>query len=232
MRQSGTKVNPPLRAVYRALYRHFGAQHWWPGRTRFEIMVGAILTQNTSWTNVEKAIARLRAARALSPARLHALSHRALAELIRPAGYFNLKAHRLHAFTAFLHHAHRGSLDRLFRLPTPALRSALLGVKGIGPETADSMVLYAAGRAQFVVDAYTRRLVERHDWMHPGADYHEVAALFTRMVPASVPVYNEYHALLVALGKHYCRPTPRCAACPLRRWLPAGAKKGTVDGRG
>lgn len=226
-----TNANPPLRAVYRALHHHFGPQHWWPGGTRFEVIVGAILTQNTAWSNVEKAIARLRAARVLNPARLHALPRARLAELIRPAGYFNVKAARLHAFTALLHEKYGGSLTRLFRRPTGTLRLTLLSVPGIGPETADSILLYAADRPVFVVDAYTRRLTERHGWTHTRATYDEVAQLFTRVVPASRPVYNEYHALLVALGKHYCRPTPRCDECPLRRWLPAEAKRGTADGR-
>ncbi len=212
------------RALYRALYRHFGPQHWWPGRTRFEIMVGAILTQNTAWTNVRQAITRLRAARALTPARLHALPLRRLAELIRPAGYFNLKAARLRALTGWLVQDYAGSITRLFRGDTPRLRATLLGVKGIGPETADSMLLYAAQRPVFVVDAYTRRLMERHGWASPRATYDELAASFALRLPRSPALYNEYHALLVALGKHYCRPVPRCAECPLRRWLPAKAR--------
>lgn len=232
MAPRSTTANPPVRPVYRALLRHFGPQHWWPGRTRFEIIVGAILTQNTAWTNVEQAIARLRTARVLTPARLHALPAAHLAELIRPAGYYNLKALRLHNFTTLLHRSFGGSLDRLFRLPTPDLRATLLAVKGIGPETADSILLYAAGRPVFVVDAYTRRLVERHGWLPPQVGYDEVAACFTRVVPPARAVYNEYHALLVALGKHYCRPKPRCAACPLRRWLPDEMKGSTTDGRG
>ena len=232
MAPRSTTANPPLRPVYRALLRHFGPQHWWPGRTRFEIIVGAILTQNTAWANVEKAIARLRRARVLTPARLHALPAATLAELIRPAGYYNLKAQRLYNFTTLLHTRFSGSLDCLFRTPTPELRALLLSVKGIGPETADSILLYAAGRPVFVVDAYTRRLLERHRWIRPGADYHELAACFTRVVPPSRAVYNEYHALLVALGKHYCRPTPRCTACPLRRWLPDETKGSTTDGHG
>ena len=232
MPRPSTNVNPPLRAVYRALYRRFGPQHWWPARTRFEVIVGAILTQNTAWTNVEKAIKRLRTAKALTPERLHALPPARLAELIRPAGYFNIKARRLRAFTALLHDQHNGSLTRLFRLPTADLRLALLAVNGIGPETADSILLYAANRPVFVVDAYTRRLTERHGWTTPRAGYDDVARLFAQLVPASLPVYNEYHALLVALGKQYCRPTPRCDDCPLREWLPARAKRGTADGRG
>jgi endonuclease-3 related protein len=232
MSPAPTNANPPLRAVYRALLRHFGPQHWWPGRTRFEVMVGAILTQNTAWTNVEQAIARLRQARALHPARLHALAPARLADLIRPAGYFNVKATRLRALTTMLHRDFGGSLDRLFRLPTPELRPLLLGVCGIGPETADSMLLYAGQRPVFVVDAYTRRLMERHGWLAPAATYDAVAATFARRVPATVPVYNEYHALLVALGKRYCRPTPRCPECPLRAWLPHRVKKGTADVRG
>jgi endonuclease-3 related protein len=220
MPSPSTNVNPPLQAIYRALLQHFGPQHWWPGRTRFEVIVGAILTQNTAWTNVEKAIVRLRAARALTPARLHALPHAQLAELIRPAGYFNVKATRLHAFTRLLHDHFEISLDRLFRLPATELRKVLLAVHGIGPETADSILLYAAERPVFVVDAYTRRLMERHHWIKPNATYDEMAGVFNRALRPGVSLYNEYHALLVALGKHYCRPTPRCTDCPLVRWLP------------
>ena len=220
MAHPSTNVNPPLGKVFQALLDHFGPQGWWPGRTRFEIIVGAILTQNTAWTNVEKAIVRLRAARALTPEKLHALPHAALADLIRPAGYFNVKATRLHAFTDLLHAHFDNSLNRLFRLPTPALRATLLAVKGIGPETADSILLYAAHRPVFVVDAYTRRLLERHGWISPKATYDEVAAAFTRVLPAEEPRFNEYHALLVALGKHHCRPRPRCTTCPLAAWLP------------
>ncbi len=222
MPRATARTKPPLDAVYRALFRHFGPQHWWPGRTPFEVCVGAILTQNTAWTNVEKAIARLRATRSLTPRALHALPAAALADLIRPAGYFNVKARRLHAFTGLLHDRHGGSLRRLFALPTPELRAALLATSGIGPETADSILLYAAGQPVFVIDAYTRRVLARHGWLDARSGYADAQALFTAQLPADLARYNEYHALIVALGKHHCRPRPRCEACPLRHWLPKG----------
>lgn len=221
LRGGAERATPPLAAVYHALWQAWGPQHWWPGRTRFEVVVGAILTQNTAWSNVEKAISRLRRERALTPARLHAVEQATLAEWIRPAGYYNVKARRLRAFTHMLFDSFAGRLDRLFALPQETLRATLLAVHGIGKETADSMILYAAQRPQFVVDAYTRRMLERHQWGDAAAEYDEVAALFVRALPVDVQVYNEYHALIVRLGKDHCRPRPRCDTCPLRSWLPS-----------
>jgi endonuclease III related protein len=211
--------------VYRALFRRFGPQHWWPGRTRLEVMVGAILTQNTAWTNVEKAIARLREAGALNLQTLHHASLEQLADWIRPAGYFRVKARRLRAFTNMVFDRFGGDLRRMFRVPTPELRRILLEVNGIGPETADSMLLYAGDRPVFVVDAYTRRFLSRHGWIREKTTYDEIAELFTRRVPHRVPLYNEYHALIVALGKNLCRTKPKCSECPLARWLPGRSKK-------
>ncbi len=222
---------PPLTSVYGALFRRLGPQHWWPGRTRIEIVVGAILTQNTAWSNVEKAIRRLRAAGALDLRRLHEARIETLAGWIRPAGYFRVKARRLRAFTDMVYRRFGGRLSRLFALPTPELRRVLLEVNGIGPETADSIVLYAARRPVFVVDAYTRRFLERHGWLQAGADYDDVAALFTGLIPRRESLYNEYHALIVVLGKTWCRPSPRCADCPLRRWLPGKARDQRSDVR-
>ncbi len=191
------------------------------------MMVGAVLTQNTAWTNVEKAIANLRRARRLTPARLHELPLPDLADLIRPAGYFNVKARRLRALTGLICDRFGGRLDRLFALDTGALRSALLATHGIGPETADSIVLYAAGRPVFVIDAYTRRMMERHGWASPRLPYDALAARFTASLPRDTTLFNEYHALIVALGKHHCRPTPRCTGCPLQGLLPsAGPRDG------
>ena len=214
---------PPLRAIYDALLAHFGPQRWWPARTRFEMMVGAILTQNTAWSNVERAMARLRAARALDPRRMHEAPLEVLADWIRPAGYFNVKARRLRAFTGWLIDKHDGSVARLFRTPPDRLREELLAINGIGPETADSILLYAGNHPVFVVDAYTRRFLQRHGWLTEGASYDAVAEVFTSRLPREVPLFNEFHALIVALGKTYCRPVPRCDACPLRKWLPARA---------
>ncbi|MBN1268643.1 MAG: endonuclease III domain-containing protein [Kiritimatiellae bacterium] len=206
--------------MYEVLFRAWGPQGWWPGRTRTEIIVGAILTQNTAWSNVEKAIRRLRRERALSLAALHAVPEQRLAEWIRPAGYYNIKARRLRAFTTMVANRFGGRLEKLFALDTPGLRQTLLEVNGIGPETADSILLYAAGRPVFVVDAYTHRILLRHGWIGPQAGYDEIAGLFTSALPRSVRVYNECHALIVRLGKDYCRATPRCDRCPLRPLLP------------
>ena len=208
-----------LRNIYQRLHAHFGPQEWWPGRSRYEVIVGAILAQNTNWGNVQKAIRRLRRAQALTPATMTALSLRRLEQLIRPAGFFAVKARRLHNFLAFLYTKYQGSLHRMFREEPGALRQALLGVSGIGPETADSILLYAGHMPLFVVDAYTKRIFSRHRLISRAASYDEVQAFFTNHLPRNTDVYNEYHALLVAVGKTYCRSIPRCDTCPLRRDL-------------
>jgi len=205
-----------LLGIYHRLYRQLGPQGWWPGRSRFEVIVGAILTQNTNWGNVEKAIRQLRGARALTPSTMSALSRHRLARLIRPAGTFAVKARRLQNFLAFLRTRYGGSLPRMFRDETAQLRDALLEVSGIGPETADSILLYAGRMPVFVVDAYTKRILARHHLISPETAYHEVQALFMSHLPRDAQLYNEYHALLVAIGKAYCRSTPRCDTCPLR----------------
>ncbi|MFQ5532470.1 MAG: endonuclease III domain-containing protein [Candidatus Methylomirabilales bacterium] len=205
-----------LLTIYHRLYRRFGPQGWWPGRSRFEVIVGAILAQNTNWGNVEKAIRRLRRARVLSPAAISALSRRRLANLIRPAGYFAVKAGRLQNFLAFLRMRYGGSLTRMFREEPKRIREALLQVSGIGPETADSILLYAGNMPVFVVDAYTKRIFSRHRMVSSQATYHELQGLFMNNLPQDASLYNEYHALLVAVGKAYCRTVPRCESCPLR----------------
>ena len=215
---------PPLREVFDALFERFGSQHWWPGRTRFEMCVGAILTQNTAWKNVEKAIANLRAAGALNARTLHDADLKMLAEWIRPAGYFNVKAKRLRAFTTMLVEEFGGSLDRLFSLETDVLRRRLLAVNGIGPETADCILLYAAKRPVFVVDAYTRRFMSRHGWSSANAGYDELAEIFESALPHDKKLFNEYHALIVALGKEYCRTKARCEKCPLKKFFSVLAK--------
>ncbi|MBI3028621.1 MAG: endonuclease III domain-containing protein [Candidatus Rokubacteria bacterium] len=205
-----------LLCLYEALLTRFGAQHWWPARTRFEVVVGAILTQNTAWGNVERALAALRAHRLLSPARLAALPAGRLAPLIRSSGYFRVKARRLKTFLAHLNGRYQGSLDRMSRVPLDDLRRELLAVPGVGPETADSILLYALGRPVFVVDAYTRRVLSRHRLLPRGAGYEEVRAFFERHLPGDPRLFNEYHALLVAVGKEHCRNLPHCEGCPLR----------------
>ena len=211
--------SPPFAAVFRALLKHFGPQHWWPGRTRLEICIGAILTQNTAWINVEHAIRNLRRAHALNLAALHTAPLAQLAARIRPAGYFNVKARRLRAFTTLVMEQFGGKLEKLLTLPSAQLRATLLEVNGIGPETADSIVLYAAQQPVFVVDAYTRRFLHRHGWINAKATYDEIATLFTGCLPYDEKLFNEFHALIVALGKNYCRTRPLCDKCPLRQWL-------------
>lgn len=205
-----------LRRYYRRLNRHFGSQHWWPARTHFEVILGALLTQNTSWGNVEKALANLRRARVLSPAKLHALSAFRLARLLRPSGYFRQKARTVRRFLSHLHRHYSGSLACLLRRPTAELRQELLALSGIGEETADSILLYAAGRPVFVIDAYTRRILSRHRLAPEKAPYGDLQDLFHRHLLRDRALFNQYHALLVAAGKKYChREQPDCGACPL-----------------
>jgi endonuclease-3 related protein len=204
-----------LQDIYERLYRRFGPQHWWPGETPFEIIVGAILTQNTNWGNVEKAIGNLKKNNLLTPEKLHRLDVTELAELIRPAGYYNIKAGRLKSFLNRLFEKFDGRLDRLSILSTDRLREELLSIKGIGPETADSICLYAFNKPVFVVDAYTGRILGRHRLLEPGVGYEDIRMLFESSLPREVPLYNEYHALLVRLGKEYCKTKARCSGCPL-----------------
>lgn len=210
-------ISEQLTEIYRLLFESFGPQHWWPGETQFEIITGAILTQNTSWANVEKAIANLKSADLLAPERLNHISTTELAELIRPAGYYNIKTKRLKNFLAWLFENYDGRLENLEKLDTEQLRAELLAVKGIGRETADSILLYAFGRAVFVVDAYTARVAVRHRLAEPEADYEQLRELFQSNLPQDVQLFNEYHALLVRLGKEFCRPSAKCAGCPLEK---------------
>ena len=216
-------AHPPLDEYYNALFTHFGPQHWWPGKTPFEIIVGAILTQNTSWTNVEKAIENLRAAKLLSPAAIEKVPLRKLERLVRPSGYFRQKARKLKAFCAFLRTEYRGSLKRMFAAPTIVLRQKLLGVFGIGPETADSILLYAAGHPVFVVDAYAKRMLARHGWAAENSKYEDIRWTFERQFPGDARRFNELHALIVSTGKAFCkRSEPLCDRCPLGRYREEG----------
>lgn len=211
-------VKPPVKTfsrIYQRLYEAFGPQHWWPARTKFEVIVGAILTQNTSWGNVEKALDNLKAKKFLSCSALNHIPQNQLAMLLRPAGYFNLKARRLKNFTRFLSKEYKGDLKRMGRQPPDVLRRRLLEVNGIGPETADSILLYALGKPVFVVDAYTKRMLYRHNLVSKEADYHQIQDLFTRCFDSKTEFFNEYHALIVRLGKDFCRPRPLCEACVL-----------------
>ncbi len=205
-----------LLRLYWALFRRFGPQRWWPAKTPLEVAVGAILTQNTAWSNVERALERLAARRLLDPRRLRALSQAELARLIRPSGTYRIKAGRLKAFLDFLWERFNGRVERLKTTPLEELRSGLLSVPGIGPETADSILLYAAGRPIFVVDAYTRRVLARHRLVPSDIGYEPLRAVFERHLPSDPALFNEYHALLVAVGKRYCGSRPLCESCPLR----------------
>jgi len=237
---------------YRALLTRYGPQNWWPAQSRFEVIVGAYLTQNTNWTNVEKAMANLRRARALSLNAMRKMPLERIEELIRPSGYFRQKAKKLKTFIAFLDARYSGSLDRMFSQETEQLRAELLELNGVGPETADSILLYAGNHPVFVVDAYTRRILERHGLIPAKAGYEEIRQLIenafskaeavallvekpgadprhavSRMSRASRTAlaqhYNEFHALIVRVGNQLCRATPDCAGCPLKNYLPASA---------
>jgi endonuclease-3 related protein len=204
-----------LMQIYDMLFKSFGPQHWWPGDSPFEIIVGAVLTQNTNWSNVEKAINNIKEAKCLSPEALYTMNDADLADLIRPAGYFRLKAGRLKHLLQWLFDNFNGQLHHVEPLSTEILRPSLLSVKGIGPETADSILLYAFERPVFVVDMYTARITTRHELISPPFDYHDLQDLFQGNLVNDVALFNEYHALLVRLGKEYCKPKPKCADCPL-----------------
>jgi len=201
--------------MYEAMRRRFGHQDWWPGDGALEICVGAILTQNTNWTNVEKAIANLKNAGCLSVSALHAKPQAELAELIRPAGYFNIKAKRLKNFITRVHEGFGDDIEAFLDRPVAGLREELLSINGIGPETADSIVLYAAGKASFVVDTYTYRILLRHFTIGPEDDYEAIKELLESALPQDVTLWNDFHAQFVAVGKNFCRPTARCDRCPL-----------------
>ncbi|MBI5149979.1 MAG: endonuclease III domain-containing protein [Candidatus Omnitrophica bacterium] len=211
------KTKTILVQIYQKLYKKFGPQRWWPAQTQFEVIVGAILTQNTNWGNVEKAIHRLKAAGVLSARVLRDISVTKLAALIKPAGYFNVKAQRLKNFMRFLFDEYDGNLKTLGGEELSHLRHKLLKVNGIGPETADSILLYALDKPVFVVDAYSKRFLYRHNLIDRNADYHQIQELFMGYFDHDTAMFNEYHALIVALGKNYCKPNPSCDRCPLNR---------------
>src|SRR5215467_4903348 len=233
---------------YASLLQRYGPQNWWPAQSRFEVIVGAYLTQNTNWSNVEKAVANLRRARALNMKALRALPLAKLEELVRPSGYFRQKAARLKGFIAFLDEKYSGSLDRMFAQPSESLRAELLALNGVGPETADSILLYAGNHPVFVVDAYTRRILERHGMIGPKTGYEEIRSLIEAGISSQKPEllkvfragtdpghsvsrisagsrsqlaqhFNEFHAVIVRAGKQYCRSTAQFEGCPLQRFL-------------
>jgi endonuclease-3 related protein len=215
---------PVLLDYHRALSAALGPQRWWPARTPFEVIVGAILTQNTAWENVEPAIAALRRERLLAPRAIEQVSLGRLARLVRSTGYFRQKARKLKHFVGFLRREFGGSLARMFRTSTAELRARLLAVHGIGPETADSILLYAGGQAVFVVDAYTRRILERHGLAEGAHGYEAIRALFEASLPRDPALFNEFHAQIVHVGKQWCRTrVARCHACPLEPFLAPAA---------
>ena len=201
--------------IYQRLLGRFGPQHWWPADEPFEVIVGAILTQSAAWGNVEKAIVNLRGVGALSPRALRELPRPKLAALIHPCGYYNAKALKLKAFALWLGNHYDDDLDRLFALDADDLRQQLLAVHGVGPETADSIILYAAGKPVFVIDAYTRRIISRLGLAPEKESYAAYQRFFMDNLPSDAKLFNEYHALLVCLGKNVCRRQPLCAECCL-----------------
>jgi endonuclease-3 related protein len=213
---------PPPIELYNDMYSALGPQNWWPGESPFEVVVGAVLVQNTAWRNVERAIANLKQHDLMDIKRLYAVKVPRLEQLLQPAGYFRVKTQRLRNVLEYLITNHDGELDGLFALPLDEARRQLLEVNGVGPETADSILLYAGEMPKFVVDAYTRRILLRHGWLAPPAAYPEMQQLFERRLPADTQLYNEYHALIVRVGNEFCKSRPKCEECPLRHRLPRG----------
>ena len=208
--------------LYWRLLDRFGPQGWWPGETPFEVALGAILTQNTNWQNVSRVMAALRTDGELDPVVLAQMPEAELAVRFRPAGYYNLKARRVKNFLTFLAARFANSMENMALEELEPLRAELLSLHGIGPETADSILLYALHKPTFVVDAYTFRILSRHEVVTEPCSYEELRQLFMEHLPWEVPLYQEFHALFVRLGKEFCRPKPRCAGCPLEDWPDTG----------
>ncbi len=226
-----TATSPTLLAIYRTLLDAAGHRGWWPGRTRLEIILGAILTQNTSWRNVEQALARMREGGLLRLEHLRDAPEEELAEAIRSSGYFRQKARKIRTFLALLDGTYGGSLTRMGKAPAGILREQLLAVWGIGPETADSILLYAFGRPVFVVDSYTGRVLARHGLVPFGSGYEEIRSFLTGHLPEDAALFNDFHAQFVWAGHHFCGTAPRCTECPLRELLPGGAPVPEPDRR-
>ena len=207
-----------LMDMFKLMLDRFGPQNWWPGDGPFEMMAGAILTQNTNWTNVEKALANLKKDNMLSVEQIYEISTEKLAEYIRPAGYYNIKSKRLKNLVSLIADEYEGDISRLFNEDIDSQRMALLSVKGIGPETADSIILYAAKKPIFVIDAYTYRILSRHNMVDEQATYDELQDLFMVSLEPDHALFNEFHALIVRNGKEYCKKTPKCDNCPLNEW--------------
>ena len=205
-----------IKNIYRLLYKKYGSQDWWPGDSQLECIVGAILTQNTSWKNVEKAIHNLKNLNLISIEKLKLITTQELAVLIRPSGYFNQKAIKIKNFIAFLLDNYKGSLDIMFDEDDDVIRNKLLSIKGIGPETADCIMLYGGNKPIFVIDTYTYRILSRHEMVPEQTNYNEMQELFMDSLNSDPKMFNEYHALLVKVGKEHCKKNdPQCAGCPL-----------------
>jgi endonuclease-3 related protein len=205
-----------LLKIYELLQGHFGDLHWWPADSPFEVMVGAVLTQNTAWKNVEKAISALKDRKLLSPAALSQIDEEILAGIIRPSGYYHVKAKRLKSLVRFILDEYSGNIEIMCNEALPVLREKLLNVRGVGPETADSIILYACGKPVFISDAYTQRILQRHRLIKEDADGSQIRTLFMTHLPHNASLFNQFHALLVHTGKTFCRKTPKCDVCPLR----------------
>lgn len=216
---------PRLRDYFDALLARYGPQKWWPADSRFEVMVGAILAQNTAWKNVEKAIHNLKVYELLDARKIHELDQDTLALAIKPAGTYNVKAARLKTFIAWFLSRFDGDLEKMKELSPSRLREEILEVKGIGPETADAILLYALEIPTFVVDAYAHRVLSRHDLAMEETTYDDLKEYFEKNLPRDAKVYNDFHALIVKVGKEYCRPKARCEQCPLQPFLPGGAPR-------
>ncbi len=200
--------------IYERLLKHLGKQYWWPAETEFEVIIGAILTQAAAWKNVEIAIENLKAEKILNPAGIKNTRQNQLKKLIKSAGYYNAKSRKLKEFVNFLYKNYGGDLNLLLNQPKNKLRKDLLSIWGIGPETADSIVLYAAHKPSFVVDAYTKRIFSRLGVIDNGIDYESLKKFFENNLPENLGIYKEFHALIVELGKKNCRTKPVCGGCP------------------
>jgi len=233
MQPPGVAPGEILLQYFSILLRRFGPQRWWPARTRLEIIVGAILTQNTTWHNAALALRKLRKAGRLSWKGLHRSSRREVEACVKPAGFYRQKARAVRNFVVWLARTHGGSLNALFALPPAEVRRQLLEVKGLGPETADTILLYAGRQAFFVADAYTRRVLARHGLLPITANYAHAQSYLHKHLPADQRMYNEFHALLVEVGKKHCqRDAAYCERCPLEEFLPSGGALRALEGQG
>lgn len=214
-----------LLKIYELLHGYFGDLHWWPADSPFEVMVGAILTQNTAWANVEKAISALKDKKLLSPTALFQIDEEILAGIIRPSGYYHVKAKRLKSLVRFIVDEYSGNIEIMCTEALLVLREKLLNVQGVGPETADSIILYACRKPVFIIDAYTQRILQRHRLIPKDADAPQIRTMFMNHLPHNPSLFNQFHALFVQTGKTFCRKTPKCDFCPLRILITASSPK-------